>query len=67
MSTVPDWQQRVIEESQQLVDRMDKLGAFTDTPMFKSLHPDEQWRMVRQLTAMAAYAQALGERINAFA
>lgn len=65
MSLLP-YQQRIVEESQQLVARIEKLQAFTDTPTFKSLDAAERLRLARQLNHMGDYAGVLGERINAW-
>lgn len=60
------YQQRVIEEKEQLDDRSVKLHAFIYSEKFNRLEQAEQWRMIRQLAAMQSYAAVLGERINAF-
>ncbi len=59
-------QQRVVDESKQLLERLEKLRAFTDTGTFANLDHDEKHRLLRQLDAMGDYAQVLAERINAF-
>lgn len=59
-------QQRVVEESQELLGRIERLQAFTDSPVFAGLDSAEQNRLLRQMSAMADYATVLAERINAF-
>ncbi|HEX5362344.1 MAG TPA: hypothetical protein VFW49_14855 [Fluviicoccus sp.] len=60
-------QQRVVDEKTELDDRLQKLDAFIKgNPVFTSLAPEEQLRMVRQANAMSAYSEVLGERIAAF-
>jgi hypothetical protein len=60
------YQQRVVEEAEQLDERIDKLFAFTDHPQFKLIPEDERDRMYRQLDAMRLYSLILHERIEAF-
>jgi len=59
-------QQRVVEESQELLGRIERLQAFTDSPVFTGLDSAERDRLLRQMSAMADYATVLAERINAF-
>ena len=59
-------QQRVVEESQELLGRIERLQAFTDSPVFAGLDSAERDRLLRQMSAMADYATVLAERINAF-
>ena len=59
-------QQRVVEESQELLGRIERLQAFTDSPVFAELDSAERDRLLRQMSAMADYATVLAERINAF-
>ena len=59
-------QQRVAEESQELLGRIERLQAFTDSPVFAGLDSAERDRLLRQMSAMADYATVLAERINAF-
>jgi electron transfer flavoprotein alpha/beta subunit len=60
------YQQRVVEEAEQLDERIDKLFAFTAGPQFRQVPEDERNRMLRQLRAMGAYSAVLHERIEAF-
>ena len=60
------YQQRVVEEKEQLNERIDKLYAFTSSPAFRRIPEDERNRMIRQLRAMGAYSAILHERIEAF-
>lgn len=59
-------QQRVVDEKAQLDERLGKLVAFYDTPIYASLDKAEQGRLMRQGQAMSEYSQILGERINVF-
>lgn len=60
-------QQRVVSEKAELDERIDKLTAFIDTPIFAGLDVAEQERLVRQLHHMGMYTAVLAERIRAFA
>lgn len=60
------YQQRVVEEAEQLDERIDKLFAFTEHPHFKLINQAERDRMYRQLDAMRLYSLVLHERIEAF-
>lgn len=60
------YQQRVVEEKEQLNERIDKLYAFTASPNFRLVPEDERARLLRQLRAMGAYSAILHERIEAF-
>ena len=60
-------QQRVVEEKQQLDDRIQKLTAFIESnPTFGTLDGSEQFDMHQQLNSMEQYAAALGRRIARF-
>lgn len=59
-------QQRVVDEKNDLDDKLSKLSAFFDNPIFGKLAVDEKQRLVRQEAAMDAYSKVLGERIAAF-
>lgn len=50
------YQQRVVEEKEQLNERIDKLYAFTASPNFRLVPEDERARLLRQLRAMGAYS-----------
>ena len=59
-------EQRVIEEREQLVSRLDKLTEFLKGDLFKGLPADEQERLARQHRIMGDYAGILAERIVQF-
>lgn len=60
-------QQRVIDEANELQDRLTKLGAFVQkSPIFESLDSAEQDRLKRQMNPMSEYLGILRERIAAF-
>lgn len=61
-----DYQMRVIEEREQLVERFRKLVAFIPGSVFNSLPSDEQNCLIRQSVVMLEYADILAERIAAF-
>ena len=59
-------QQRVVDEKTELDERLTKLIAFFNSPIFAGLQEDEQGRMKRQADHMTNYSVVLGERIAAF-
>lgn len=59
-------QQRVVEEKDQLSERLSKLVAFFQTPMFGTLSEAERSRLRNQARFMDGYAAVLEERIAAF-
>lgn len=68
MSNLQPHQQRVVNERDELVDRMAKLYGFINGggPAFNQLDNAEQYRLRRQLGHMTSYAEVLDERIAAF-
>lgn len=60
------YKQRVIEERDQLADRLDKLRDFLGGGLFLTLDGMEQGRMHRQAGFMKAYLDTLNERIDNF-
>lgn len=66
-STVPPYQQRVLDEKRELDARLSKLDAFIlDNPLYLQFPTDERDRLSRQSKAMAAYSGVLDERIAKF-
>ena len=66
-AALPPHQQRVIDEYNELRDRLTKLDAFIlDNPVFLTLPEAEQGRLKRQSHAMGLYADILSERITHF-
>jgi len=61
-----DYQQRVADECQELIEKISKLNAFIETEKFKELPLDEQVRMRMQEWYMNAYAKVLESRIDQF-
>lgn len=60
-------QQRVVDERDDLVEKLGKLGDFVaSNPIFKKLPSDEQERLLAQHGFMSEYARVLSERIAAF-
>ncbi len=65
--TIPPHQQRVIDEKTELDVKAQKLSLFiSESPIFTTLHLDEQERMKKQNDIMWQYSEILNERINAF-
>ena len=59
-------QQRVVDEKTELDAKLDKLVAFFEMPMFKTIQIEEQMRLAKQCEYMSLYSQVLGDRIDAF-
>lgn len=59
-------QLRVIKEKAELDTKLEALNAFVKGPIFPTLDPTEQDRLVRQSKIMDQYSVILGERIAAF-
>ena len=60
-------QQRVVDERSELNEKIDKLKAFImESPIYKTLPPEEQKRLNRQCDVMIEYSRILGDRIEAF-
>lgn len=60
------FQQRVVDESWELVEKILKLSNFIDTETFLTLPEDEQLRLKKQLDIMNQYSDILCERIYHF-
>jgi len=59
-------QQRVIDEKDQLDEKLAKLKIFRAGKIFSGLPITEQDRLTRQHNIMVLYSEVLGERIAAF-
>lgn len=62
----PDYQQRVLEEHQQLEDRIKKLTYYLSTQQFQLLDEIDQQLLNDQLDAMLEYEGTLLARIVRF-
>ena len=62
-------QQRVVDERNELVEKIEKLNKFIDykNPLWKQIDPDEKDRLIQQYRHMIKYAEVLDARIAAFA
>jgi hypothetical protein len=60
------YQQRVVDEKDQVSERLSKLYAFFRQPTFASLPDAERTRLRSQARFMDGYAAVLEERIAAF-
>lgn len=66
------WQDRMIEEHEQLTERLDRLRAFIEeegtnhalTDEFRALPEDDQDDLLEQLQHMEAYEAVLARRIG---
>ncbi|KVN31814.1 hypothetical protein WJ63_06680 [Burkholderia pyrrocinia] len=66
MANRPDYQQRVIDEREQLAERLGRLERFVASPRFMELHRCDRFLLSAQLGAMKQYEQLLQERIWRF-
>lgn len=62
-----DFQQRVVDEKNELDEKAHKLSDFIgNSPLFEKIDPAEQERMKEQNDIMWQYSEILGKRIAAF-
>lgn len=68
MKTLAPHQQRVVQEKEELDEKLSKLSAFIDSPNFTITVNDENEiaRLVCQEEIMKDYSEILAERIAAF-
>ena len=68
MKTLTPHQQRVVQEKEELDEKLSKLSAFIDSPNFTVTVNDENEiaRLVCQEEIMKDYSEILAERIAAF-
>jgi len=59
-------QQRVVAEKAELDEKLNKLEAFFENPIYNKLDCSERKRLQLQASFMRAYSDVLGERIAAF-
>lgn len=64
--TMPEYQQRVIQERDTLVSKKTALDGFVSSETFANVEETERRRMLRQQTVMGEYIEILNERINNF-
>lgn len=60
----PNHKASLLNERDNLVDKIDRLRAFVKSDDFSLLPVDEKRRLVRQHDAMREYANVLNERIR---
>lgn len=63
---LPDYQQRVLEEKNELQGRCDRLAGFMGGQSFMLMGPDERCRLQAQFLHMCAYLAVIKERIRHF-
>ena len=61
-----EYQQRVIDEKDELHSKLKALGTFFNDPIYKKLRMFEKVALSRQFKVMDQYLQILAERISAF-
>ena len=60
---MPDFKTRLIEEKEQLNERIEKLESFVSSDKFSSISAVQQSLLNVQLHSMRTYSQVLVERI----
>lgn len=60
------YQQRVVDENEELKEKIDKLQAFMLSPKWKELQAIDQYLLSSQLQVMQTYSQILFQRITRF-
>lgn len=58
------YMKRVVEEKEQLDERIVKITAFLSTDIYKRLPADEQLRISQQRELMYQYSDVLGQRVE---
>lgn len=66
MSTIPDYQQRVVDERDALESKLNKLYAFQRTEAYEALDPNPRSLLCRQAYYMGEYLITLNARIRLF-
>lgn len=59
-------EKRVVEEAEELADRMEKLEAFMAHDLFQTLPEFDRYLLLRQKNAMHSYLNILKNRIMIF-
>lgn len=65
MEELPDYLRRVVEERDQLHERLVKLRAFVESTAFTQIDDAEQQRLKLQAVHMVGYERVLNERLGA--
>ena len=58
------FKERLVEEREQLSERLQKLSTFIGGEVYQGLHPSDQGLLDRQRQIMTDYLSVLGERIS---
>jgi hypothetical protein len=66
MQNLTAYQQRVVDERDELAGNIDRLDKFIHGEIFRSIPAEEQERLARQLRIMVEYFRVLNERIAYF-
>ena len=61
-----EWQERVLDEREELAAKVARLMAFTGGDAFRRLPPEDGILLMHQLYAMRKYLEALDKRIERF-
>ncbi|MGU8077846.1 crAss001_48 related protein [Burkholderia pyrrocinia] len=66
MATRPEYQQRAIDELDEMVDKLTRLWRFIETPAFNELPPEHRSLLLYQRSVMVRYVEILDEGIATF-
>lgn len=61
---IEDWQQRLIEERDQLSERIGKLTVFMSSQAYRDIDQRDQFLLSQQFLAMSKYRAILNDRID---
>jgi hypothetical protein len=61
-----EWQQRVVDECEELGNKVQALGKFRDTDTYRDLPLSDRGLLTIQLDVMRAYRNVLNLRISSF-
>lgn len=64
MNEIPEFQKRILEEAQELAERLNKLNAFMASTAFIALTREEKDLLYEQSRTMNHYLQILGQRLD---
>ena len=60
------YQERVVDEKEELDAKIEALRLFFNTDTFQSLHDRDKYLLVQQSGVMTTYSRILGDRIARF-
>lgn len=61
-----EWKQRLLEETQEEADKLNKLNKFMSTEKFANLSREEKDLLYEQQRIMSSFVQVLGKRLEIY-